>query len=105
MRMEHYSKEEVNNYIKDAKSGDYNHLLATSIDGIYDSDLAVNPDAKRYDKISITEVIDKRLAVMDLSASIMCMENSMPMYVFLLNEEDSIEKAISGSFNGTIVTV
>ena len=80
-------------------------LLAKSIDGIYDSDPAVNPDAKRYDKISITEVIDKRLAVMDLSASIMCMENSMPMYVFLLNEEDSIEKAISGSFNGTIVTV
>ncbi len=80
-------------------------LLAKSIDGIYDSDPASNPDAKRYDEISIQEVIDKKLAVVDLTASIMCMENKMPMYVFLLNEEDSIVKAISGSFHGTIVTV
>jgi uridylate kinase len=79
-------------------------LLAKAVDGIYDSDPKVNPDAKRYDKISIQEVVDQQLAVMDLTASIMCMENKMPMYVFALNEQDSIVKAISGSFNGTIVT-
>ena len=80
-------------------------LLAKSIDGVYDSDPATNPDAKRYDKISIQEVIDKRLQVVDLTASIMCLENKMPMYVFALNEKGSIKKAISGNFNGTIVTI
>ena len=80
-------------------------LLAKSIDGVYDSDPAVNPDAKRYDEISIQEVIDKRLGVVDLTASIMCLENKMPMYVFALNEKSSIKKAISGDFNGTIVTI
>ena len=79
-------------------------LLAKSIDGVYDSDPATNPDATRYDKISIQEVIDKRLGVVDLTASIMCLENKMPMYVFALNEKNSISKAISGDFNGTIVT-
>ena len=80
-------------------------LLAKAVDGIYDSDPKLNPDAKRYDKISIQEVIDQRLAAMDLSASIMCMENAMPMYVFALEEEDSIVHAASGDFNGTKVTV
>ena len=80
-------------------------LLAKSIDGVYDSDPATNPNAKRYDTISIQDVIDNRLGVVDLTASIMCLENDMPMYVFALNEEGSIKKAISGEFNGTIVTV
>lgn len=80
-------------------------LLAKAVDGIYDSDPKMNPDAVRYDEISIQEVIDKQLAAMDLTASIMCMENKMPMYVFALNEENSIVKAISGNFNGTKVTV
>ena len=80
-------------------------LLAKAIDGLYDSDPQVNPNAVRYDEVSIQEVIDKQLAVVDLTASIMCMENHMPMYVFGLNEENSIVKAISGKFNGTVVTV
>lgn len=80
-------------------------LLAKAVDGIYDSDPKLNPDAKRYDVITIQEVIDQRLAAMDLSASIMCMENQMPMYVFALEEEDSIVRAASGQFNGTTVTV
>ena len=80
-------------------------LLAKAIDGVYDSDPKVNPNAVRYDEVSIQEVIDKKLAVVDLTASIMCMENHMPMYVFGLNEENSIVKAISGKFNGTVVTV
>ena len=80
-------------------------LLAKAIDGVYDSDPKVNPNAVRYDEVTIQEVIDKQLAVVDLTASIMCMENHMPMYVFGLNEENSIVKAISGKFNGTVVTV
>ena len=80
-------------------------MLAKSIDGVYDSDPAVNPDAKRYDTISIKEVIDKQLAVVDLTASIMCMEHKMPMAVFDLNEKDSILSAMQGKINGTIVTV
>ena len=80
-------------------------LLAKAIDGVYDSDPKINPAAKRYDAISIEEVIEQKLAVVDMTASIMCMENKMPMYVFALNEENSIIKAISGDFNGTKVTV
>lgn len=80
-------------------------LLAKAIDGVYDSDPKSNPNAKRYDEVSIDEVIAKKLQVVDMTASIMCMENKMPMYVFALNEEDSIVKAISGNFNGTKVTV
>ncbi|SFH62570.1 uridylate kinase [Pseudobutyrivibrio sp. OR37] len=80
-------------------------LLAKSIDGVYDSDPAKNPDAKRYDEVSISEVIDKKLQVVDMTASVIAMEQKMPMYVFSLNEEDSIVKAITGKFNGTVVTV
>ena len=79
--------------------------LAKAIDGVYDSDPKVNADAKRYDEVSIQEVIDKKLAVVDLTASVMCMENKVPMYVFSLNEENSIVNAINGTFNGTKVTV
>lgn len=80
-------------------------LLAKSIDGVYDSDPAKNPDAKRYDEISIQDVINQKLQVVDMTASIIAMEQKMPMYVFSLNEEDSIVKAITGKFNGTVVTV
>ncbi len=80
-------------------------LLAKSIDGVYDSDPKTNPDAKKYDEITIQEVIDKRLGVVDLAASILCMENKMPLLVFGLNEENSIVNTVNGTFNGTKVTV
>lgn len=80
-------------------------LLAKSIDGVYDSDPATNPEAKRYETISINDVIAKQLGVVDLTASIMCMENKMPMAVFDLNEKDSIANAMQGKINGTMVTV
>ncbi len=79
-------------------------LLAKAVDGVYDSDPKLNPHAVRYDALSIEEVIEKKLAVVDLTASILCMEHKMPMYVFSLNEPDSIVKALSGSFNGTVIT-
>lgn len=80
-------------------------LLAKSIDGVYDSDPKSNPDAKKYDEITIQDVIDRRLGVVDLAASILCMENKMPMLVFGLNEENSIVNTVSGKFSGTKVTV
>ena len=80
-------------------------MLAKAVDGIYDSDPKIHPEAKRYERISIQEVIDKRLAAMDLSASIMCMENHMPMFVFALAGEDSILHAIEQDGVGTWVSV
>lgn len=80
-------------------------LLAKAIDGIYDSDPKVNPQARKYDEISIQEIIDKKLAAVDLTASIMCLENRMPMLVFGLNEKNSIVETMSGTFTGTKVTV
>lgn len=79
-------------------------LLAKSIDGVYDSDPKVNPNAVKYLEISIQEVIDKQLGVIDLTASIMCMENKMSLAVFSLNEKDGIANAMQGKINGTIVT-
>ena len=80
-------------------------LLAKAIDGVYDSDPMVNPAAKRYDTISIEDVVEQKLAVIDLTASMMCLENRMPLLVFSLNEEDSIVHAVQGNVNGTKVTV
>ena len=80
-------------------------LLAKAVDGIYDSDPKVNPDAKKYDEISIDEVVAKKLAAMDLTASIMCLEQKMPMLVFGLEEENSSINTVHGKFNGTKVTV
>nr|WP_330393715.1 UMP kinase [Anaerosporobacter mobilis] len=80
-------------------------LLAKAIDGVYDSDPKTNPSAKKYDEITIGEVLDKKLAVIDLSATIMCLENKMPMMVFGLNEPNSIVNTLNGKFTGTKVTV
>ena len=63
------------------------------------------PDAKKFDEISIQEVIEKDLKVVDMTASILCKENKMPMLVFGLNEENSIVNAANGKINGTRVTV
>lgn len=79
--------------------------LAKAIDGVYDSDPKTNPVAVKYDSISIDDVIANKLAVIDMTASVMCMENRMPLVVFGLNEKDSIINTYNGKFNGTVVTV
>jgi len=79
-------------------------LLAKAIDGVYDSDPKSNPAAKKYDEISIQEVIDKNLQVVDMTASILARDNKMPMWVFDLNEDNSIVNALTNKFNGTKVT-
>lgn len=80
-------------------------LLAKAIDGVYDDDPRTNPVAKKYDEVSIDEVVAKNLQVVDMTASILAKENKMPMWVFGLNEENSIVNTIKGKFNGTKVTV
>lgn len=80
-------------------------LLAKSIDGVYDDDPNKNPDAKKYDEVTIGEVIAKNLQVVDMTASILARDNKMPMWVFGLNEENSIVNTVKGKFNGTKVLV
>ena len=80
-------------------------LLAKAVDGVYDDDPRINPAAKRYDEVSIHEVIEKNLQVVDMTASILARDNKMPMWVFCLNEKDSIVNTVKGKFNGTKVTV
>ena len=80
-------------------------FLAKAIDGVYDSDPKTNPEAKKYDEVSIDEVIAKNLQVVDMTASILCRDNKMPMLVFGLNEKDSIVNTAHGIFTGTKVLV
>ncbi len=80
-------------------------LLAKAVDGVYDSDPEKNPNAKKYDEISIQEVVEQNLQVVDMTASILARDNKMPMWVFGLNEENSIVNTMKGKFNGTKVTV
>ena len=80
-------------------------LLGKSIDGIYDSDPNINKDAKKYDTISLGEVVDRRLSAMDLTSSIMALENKIPFFVFSMNEENSIIRAVNNDIDGTYVTV
>lgn len=79
-------------------------LSGKSIDGVYDSDPAINPKARKYDEISIDDVIDQRLGVIDLASAVLCGENHMPMMIFGLNERDSIVNTAKGITQGTLVT-
>lgn len=78
-------------------------LLAKNIDGIYDSDPKINPNAKKFDEISYDEYVSLGLKAMDTSAVIMCKENGMKVHAFGLKEENSIMKAITGDREGTVI--
>ena len=80
-------------------------MLAKAVDGVYNDDPKSNPGAEKYDEVSIDEVIEKNLQVVDMTASILARDNKMPMWVFGLNEENSIVNAVKGKFTGTKVTV
>ena len=80
-------------------------LLAKAIDGVYDSDPKKNSKAKKFDEISIDDVVSKNLQVVDMTASILARDNKMPMMVFGLDEKDSIINTVNGKFNGTRITV
>lgn len=80
-------------------------LLAKAIDGVYDSDPKENSAAIKYKEVTIQEVLNKQLHVIDLTATIMCAENKMPLLVFGLQDENSIVNTINGTFTGTKVIV
>ncbi len=76
-------------------------LMAKNIDGIYDSDPKLNPEAKRYDSITYKEVLDKELRALDLSATTFCMENNIRCYAFALDDPDNIYRVVMGEHIGT----
>jgi uridylate kinase len=80
-------------------------LSAKAIDGVYDSDPKLNPDAKKYDSMKMSDIVDQKLGVIDLASAVLAMEQKMPMILFGLNEPDSIIGAVSGEKIGTTVTV
>lgn len=80
-------------------------LSAKSIDGVYDSDPQVNPDAKKYDYMNMSDIVDNKLGVIDLASAVLAMENKMPMMLFGLNGADSIVNAVTGKFTGTYINV
>ena len=78
-------------------------LLAKNIDGVYDDDPRKNPAAVKFDRISYGEVLARRLAVMDTTATALAMENNIPAAVFALAEPENILKVLAGENVGTIV--
>jgi uridylate kinase len=78
-------------------------LLAKNVDAVYDSDPKKNPDAKRFDKISYFEVLQRQLGVMDSTATSLCMDNNIPLMVFSINEPENIIKVLNGENVGTFV--
>jgi len=79
-------------------------LAAKAVDGVYDSDPNKNPNAIKYDKLTFKEIVNKQLGVIDLAASVLCMENKMPMKIFGLNEKNSIVNAVIDNSAGTSIT-
>ena len=78
-------------------------LLAKNVDGVYDSDPKLNPDAVKFDSLTYMQVISKGLKAMDTTAITMCMDNSIPIIAFSLYEEGSIKRAITGEKIGTYI--
>jgi uridylate kinase len=78
-------------------------IKATKVDGVYDSDPVKNPDAKRFEKLTYIETLNRRLEVMDSTAITLCMENQMPILVLNLWDQDALHKALKGDQVGTLV--
>lgn len=79
-------------------------LKATKVDGVYDSDPMKNPDAKKFDYLTYDEVLEKKLAVMDLTAICLCSEHSMPLRVFKMNKAGALLNIVVGSDEGTLIS-
>lgn len=78
-------------------------LLAKKVDGVYDSDPKLNPNAKKYDELTYINVLNNGLGVMDSTATSLCMDNKIPIIVFGLNEPENIKKVVLGENLGTFV--
>ncbi len=78
-------------------------LLAKNIDGVYDSDPAKNPEAKKYDRLTYMDVLNQGLGVMDTTATSLSMDNHIPILVFALKDPENIYRAVTGEQIGTLV--
>jgi len=79
-------------------------IKATKVDGVFDSDPILNPQAKRYDKLTYAKILEDRLGVMDLSAISMCMENDIKIIVLQISKPGNLLDAVCGQEVGTIIT-
>jgi uridylate kinase len=79
-------------------------VKATKVDGVYDSDPMLNPAARRYDRLTYDEVLDRRLNVMDATAIVLCRDHDLPLRVIDLNEPGALVRAAVGEDIGTLVT-
>jgi uridylate kinase len=78
-------------------------MKATKVDGIYDSDPNTNPQAQRYERVTYTEALSKRLQIMDSTAFSLCMDNKIPVVVFDMNRDGILRDAVFGRKVGTLV--
>ena len=76
---------------------------ATNVDGVYDSDPALNPKAVKFDELTHMEVVEKDLKVMDLTAATLCKDNGIMIHVFAIAEDGNVLRAIQGEKIGTII--
>ena len=79
-------------------------LKATKVDGIYDADPQKNPDAKKFEHITFSDALQRRLQVMDSTAFSLCLDNKMPIVVFNIGDSGNIKRAVLGEPVGTLVT-
>jgi uridylate kinase len=79
-------------------------IKATKVDGVYDSDPKLHPEAVRFDSLSYIEILNRRLEVMDSTAVSLCMENKLPILVLNLRDREALQKALLGEVVGTLVT-
>ncbi len=79
-------------------------LLAKNVDAVYDSDPNVNPNAKKFDRLTYTDILNKNLAVMDSTAASLCRDNNMPILVFGIKDPENIVRAVKGEQIGTYVS-
>ena len=78
-------------------------LKGTKVDGIYDADPVLHPDAKRFDELPFAEVLNRGLKVIDATAATLCMDNNLPIVVFKLKERGNIKRIICGDRVGTFM--
>ena len=79
-------------------------LKATKVDGVYDRDPMIHPDARRFDHLTYIEALNMGVNVLDSTALSLCMDNDMPIIVFKLSEQNSIERVVCGEPIGTIIS-
>jgi uridylate kinase len=78
-------------------------LKATKVDGVYDADPMIHPDAKRYERLGFDEAIERKLAVMDTTALVLCRDQKMPVRVFNMHQPGNLARIIRGEHVGTLV--